>query len=665
MKKIIEQNFDWVNYKEEDIKKFPAQVRELIKNYKQEVIKIDKQKLSFKNLIYIGELLNNKVYEKSAILWCFINLHTDEKLRNVCRDLEIEIGKIAREFSYNEEVYNIFLEYFNKNYKSEKKQKIITTEEIKIVDDLNKSYKKMGMQLDKKTKKVLLEKQNKIEKIASEYEKLTTENYNNGILFKKEELVGIPENIVINFKFDSKKQKYFVSIRPTEINYVGKYCEIESTRKKMSELSAFGVGDKNTKKLAEILKLRSEISKILGFKTFVDLGVSEEMMNKSGTIKIFLKDLIKKINPLFENEKEKDLQSLQDWQRKNLQDKKLVSKKLQSWNWAFANNLSKEIELGVTEEEFKPYFELENCLTVLFKIWEKIFQVKTEEIKGKIFFHESARLFLFKNSKTGEYLGNGVFDLFPRNGKYGHACMNNILQSRFIYLICNFMQDKNGKTLLSLNDVVTLFHEGGHFLHFLLMKTEYKSCTNLSNDFVEIPSQFHENFLFDVKFVKENFKHYETGNDMPKKLLIKIKEINSKGEGSAWIMQSVYALFDQELHGKNILTFATKFKNIDNLFENLYKKNIKIESVKNRHFASRFAHIVHGYESRYYSYVISRVYAQDFWQNFSKSGVKKGIMSEKYKKLLEASGTRDEKELVKEFLGRKVSLKPFLDFLGK
>ncbi len=653
MTKTIESNFEWEDYKEGDVKKFPEQVRELIKNYKDEVLKIDKKDLNFNNFMHIGEILNNKIYEKSAILWCIINLHTNTKLRDAARVLEIELSKIGREFAYDEEVYKKFIEYFSVNYKKEKKS--LNFEFVKIVEETEKGYKKMGMNLDKKTKKVLQNIQNKMQKIASDYEKLTTENYSKGLWFKKEELRGVPENVLLNIKFDTEKQKYFVSIRPTEISYIGKYCQVEITRKAMSELSAFGVGDKNTKKLAEILKLRSEIANILGFKTFADLGVNNEMMNKPGDINKFLNDLVKKISPKFEQEKKDDLKSLQTLDN--------AYKKLQSWNWSFANNLSKEKNLGVKEEEYKPYFELENCLRVLFKIWEEIFNVKTLEVQDRNFFHPDARFFEFRDAINNELLGNGVFDLFPREGKYGHACMNNVITNRFIYLICNFMKSSEGKTLLSLNDVTTLFHEGGHFLHFLLMKTEYKSSCDVSNDFVEIPSQFHENFLFDKKFVKENFKHFETGENIPTRLLNKITQVNGKGESSAWIVQSTYALFDQELHGKNIKKYYSNFKQIDNLFENLYKKIINIETVKNRHFASRFAHIVHGYESKYYSYVISRVYAQDFWNEFSKNGVKKGVMTEKYKKFLEAGGTKEEKEIVKDFLGRKVSLKPFLELL--
>jgi Zn-dependent oligopeptidase len=526
------------------------------------------------------------------------------------------------------------------------------------------------MHLDKKTKKNLLKLKNQLNKIGSQFEKATTKNYENGAFFTKEELKGIPENVFQSLKFDQKKKKYFISILPTIMQNVTKYCEVESTRKKIVDISAFGVGDVNTKRFSEILKLRSEISKILSFKTFSDLAISDEMMNKTKDINFFLKNLTKTINPLFKHEKEKDLNILQSWE--NDAFKKVQTKKLNTWSWGFAGNLRSEKELGIKSEEYKPYFELENVLNVLFKMWEEIFNVKTTEIKDKHFFDISDRFYEFTDISSGELLGNGVFDLFPRSGKYGHACMNEIsvnhkkinndFKKSFIYMISNFMKNENGKTLLAFSDVVTLFHEAGHFLHFLLMKNNYKSTGSVSNDFVEIPSQFMENFVLNEKFVSENFKHFETGESMPKRLLNKINKIYSKGEASMWMIQSLYSIFDQELHGKNMNKYFN-YKNIDKLFESEYKKMINVESSKERHFTSRFSHLVHGYESRYYSYVISKVFSVDFWNEFAKGGIKKGKMSEKYKRFLEGANTKEEKVLVEEYLGREVSQKPFLDSL--
>jgi Zn-dependent oligopeptidase len=180
---------------------------------------------------------------------------------------------------------------------------------------------------------------------------------------------------------------------------------------------------------------------------------------------------------------------------------------------------------------------------------------------------------------------------------------------------------------------------------------------------VEIPSQFHENFLLDKNYLKENFKNIETGESMNNVLINNIDNFMKKGEVRTWIRVSMSSLYDQEVHSKNISKYATNHKMIDTKFEQLWKKYVKVKATKNRHWPSVWGHIVGGYDARYYSYVISKVYAQDVWSEFAKQGLKKGKQSEKYKKLLEAAGTKEEKEIVKEFLGRKVSMKPFLEIL--
>lgn len=657
---VIKADFAWKDWTESDIKNTVSTVKNILDNHKKETISLKDEVLNFKNVIHSGEIVSAQISQIAGYIWSFINLSKDAKLQEEARKVELELETIIRKFAYDEEMYNVFKKYFVKH-----KKEVLGDEEKKIVEDANKSYIKMGMALDKKTKKVLMDKQNKISKLVSDFEKLATLNYVKGLYFSLEELAGVPEGIIKNFKYDEKKKKYFVSIRPTEMSNVVKYCVVESTRKRLTELSAYGVGDVNTKKFAEILKLRSEIAQILGFKTYASLSMSEEMVSTEKEAIEFLQKFLKEVTPTFKKDKIEELTALKEQEKS--------AKKLNTWNWAYATNLNKEKTLKVKEEEFKPYFELESCLQVLFGIWSDIFGVTTSEIKGEIFFDESARVYEFKDKKSGSLLGTGVFDLFPRAGKYGHACMNDISkthvdllgnrQASLIYLICNFMQDKSGKTLLSFNDVITLFHEGGHFLHFLLMKNKYISSGSVSNDFVEIPSQFHENFLLNEKFVQKNFKHFESGKSMSKDLLSKVVKIGTKGEASTWVIQTMYSLFDQEVHGKNISKYAKNFKELDNLYEKMFAKYICIESTKNRHFTSRFSHLTGGYQAKYYSYVVSRVYAQDFWEKFSSGGVKKNKGTESYKKLLEAGGTKKEKDLVKDFLGRKVNLKAFLKII--
>ena len=336
---------------------------------------------------------------------------------------------------------------------------------------------------------------------------------------------------------------------------IKKYCTVGKTREKATKYNEEGAGDANTKKLAKILDLRSQIVKILGFKTWSDLAVSDEMMNKPEEIKKFLEDLLVKLTPKFELTKTRLSKILQE-----------RNEKLSTSSFKFAEELLKIKDIVVREEEYKPYFELEKVLSVLFGIWENYFDIKTKYLSNIKIMHEESKVYEFTDGKSGELLGHGCMDLHPRSGKYGHACVADIYKkfidqdgnkyAGFTFLICNFKKSLDGKTFVSLSDMNTLFHEAGHMLHMILMKNNYPSTSGTSRDFVEIPSQFHENFLANEKFVAENFKHFETGEKMSKLLIQNIKKMTNRGEEVSWVTVCIRALFDQSLHSKNILKFV-------------------------------------------------------------------------------------------------------------
>lgn len=665
--KIIEPDFDWVNFKEEEILSITKKVDASLKEYKNEVVKIKKEDLNFKNYIHYGEEVNHKIAQLTISIFPFANLHPDKKFRDAALRVELELSKILNEFAYDEEIYRQFLNYYNGNYKKEKKE--LTVEDIKIVDDSFKGYKKMGMNLSKKDKKILLDKKNKISKLAQEFEVNTSKNYEKGTYFRLGELEGIPEAYIKSFKYDDKKKKYFVNCSGrddlgTDYPIIKKYCKVLKTREIVTKLNEDGVGEKNNKKLREILKLRNDIKNILGFDTWADLAMDEEMMSKPVDARKFLSDLISKLSP--------------DYIKFNKQVegilKNEMKEKLTTASFAYGKNILKGQQISVNEEEYKPYFELEKVIDVLFKTWENLFDIKTKIEKNKYVFHEDTLVLSFTDTKTGNFLGKGVFDLHPRSGKYGHACVADISKkyldldgnyhAGLTYMVCNFKKATQGKTFITLSDMNTLYHEAGHMLHMILMKNNYISTGSTSRDFVEIPSQFHENFLLNEKFISENFRHCETGEKMPKKLIENIRKMNTRGESYSWIRTSFASLFDQEIHGKNILKYSKDKQEIDKLFNSMWVKYLKINLTnKSMHFPSTWGHLVGGYDAKYYSYVISKVYSVDFWSEFAKGGIKKGKMSLKYKKFLEGANTRPEKELVKEYLQRKVSLKPFLQTL--
>jgi Zn-dependent oligopeptidase len=225
---------------------------------------------------------------------------------------------------------------------------------------------------------------------------LTVKNYEKGLWFKKEELNGVPEEFFKGFKYDEKKRKYFVNCSGrddlgTDYPIVKKYCEVAKTREAITKYNEEGVGVKNIKKLAEIFKLRNEIVKILGYKTWADLAVEDEMMNKPKDIKKFLEDLLKKLTPGYVKYLKKVESTL-----------KAKKEKLTTASFTYGEQLMKAQDLPVKEEEYKPYFELENVMKVLFNTWEQYFNIKTKVIEGKKVMHPDTTVLEFSDSKSGQ-----------------------------------------------------------------------------------------------------------------------------------------------------------------------------------------------------------------------------------------------------------------------
>jgi Zn-dependent oligopeptidase len=200
-------DLSWANLSEKEITEITTKIVVKLNEFKEEIKKIDNKDLGFENLIHREEVMSAEIGRLEGGLFGYVNLHTDPKIQNVARKVELELSKILSEFVYDKLVYEKFINYYKGNFKKEKKT--LTGEQIKIVEDANKGYKKIGMHLDDKSKNLLLSKKNRMSKLAQEFDLLLVENYKKGMWLKKEELAGIPEENFANFKYDEKKKKYF------------------------------------------------------------------------------------------------------------------------------------------------------------------------------------------------------------------------------------------------------------------------------------------------------------------------------------------------------------------------------------------------------------------------------------------------------------------------
>jgi Zn-dependent oligopeptidase len=661
---FIIDDLSWTNTNKEELLTFVEKAEIKIKDYVAyfSILKnLENQELNFKNVIQKKDELTEEIFKMISIAHNFELLHPDAEMRKVSQEVSLKISEKLNALTYNEDIYSAFKKYFENNFKKEKKN--LSSEEILIVEDTAKSYKKIGMDLPKKSKQKLIEIQNKIDKLSQEFYVDYTKSYERGIWFTGSDLEGIPESFLNLLK--KENDKYFVSSKPTEIHVVRKNAFKKETRQALAKLLDQGAGDANTKRMMQTLKLRNEATKILGYKTFIEIATDEQIIKGEKNILNFLNGLVKGLNKNYKEDKRKMSEIL-----KKINDKLDISS---VW---FAENQMKKSEAKIDEEKLKEYFEVDNTVNAMWQIWEKYFGLKVNFVKTLEVFDKDVKVYDVIDKKEKKIRARIILDLFPREGKYGHVCvssfskrwknLNEDINIPTIFLICNFIKNKNGKTLLSFVDTVILFHEGGHLLHAVLSKNNYKATcwNNVSTDFVEIPSQTLEKFANTKIGLMQIGKHFQTGKKLPQDLLNKIENM-SKDTLYKWYRQFNFALFDIGIHGKNILNFTKKVDSIGKYFEKLSEKVLGLKHLITPQRGSDFAHLIDGYESKYYSYVVSKVYADDVWEKFSSNNFKLKNNILKYKEMLENGATKKENEMLKTFLGRNPNDKSFIKNLIK
>ncbi len=341
--KVINEEFKWENFGVAQVKQAYKNIETLINEYVDTIKSIEDKNLNFKNVFKSGDLLSADLSKEYGILHIFEMVHGKKEIRDISRSEVIRIGELLNKFSYNEDVFNKANTYYKTIYKKEKTK--LTEEERKIVEDTMRGYKKMGMHLPKDKRDLLIKLNNKADKIASDFNLACTKNYEKGVWFSLKDLEGVPENIITSFKFDDKKKKYFVSaFLRSQYREVQKYAIRKNTREKITKVHENGVGPVNTKRLGEILKIRQEITKVLGFKTYSDLVMTEQMVNKPAQAKKFLEQLAKNLSRKLKKEKEEAKGVLG-----------IYKEKLNTSNTTFAENILQKDKVNLNLQDYQVF----------------------------------------------------------------------------------------------------------------------------------------------------------------------------------------------------------------------------------------------------------------------------------------------------------------------
>jgi oligopeptidase A len=413
----------------------------------------------------------------------------------------------------------------------------------------------------------------------------------------------------------------------------------------------------NTSVIERILELRHEVAELVGFDHYASYSLASKMADSVTDVIGFLTDLAEKSRATAREE-------LAELER-------FAGESLSAWDIAFWSEKLREERYSVSDEQLRPYLPLDRVLKGMFEVMRKLYGLTVRQVDGVDVWHDDVRYFELVQA-DGNIIGGFYTDLFARPDKRSGAWMDECICRKDIkgqlalpvaHLVCNFAAPiGSAPSLLTHNDVLTLFHEFGHTLHHLLTRVDYPSVSGINGvpwDAVELPSQFMENFAWEPDVLRMLSGHHESGKPLPDELLGKLQASRTFHAGLHMVRQIEFAIFDLRLHAE----YSQRTGNdIYALLDEIRQQVAVIEQPDFSRFAHAFSHIfAGGYAAGYYSYKWAEVLAADAWSAFKECGIFDPDVAERFRaEILEIGGTRKISDAFVAFRGRPPRIEPLL-----
>ena len=566
-------------------------------------------------------------------------------------------------------------------YDAGEKQHLTPTQKHILKDSLL-GFKLSGLHLNSEDQKTFSKIQKRLAELSSKYEQnlMDATMAWTKLLPDEKDLSGLPQTELAMLANSAKirdKKGYLVTLEIPSYLAIITYADNRELREQVysaystraSEQSGDDGQFDNSEIMAELLKLKQQKAKLLGFKNFAELSLESKMAESPEQVTGFLMDL----NEAGKKQAKEEYAALAEFAKATFAKENQVGD-LKAWDIAYFSEKLKQKKFQVSQAELRPYFVVDKVMSGLFELTEHHFNVHFEMVEKPTVWHSDVRHYLIK--RDNELIAEFYLDLYARQFKRGGAWMDHY-QSRFkldaettqtpiAYLTCNFGSPVNDQpSLLTHDEVVTLFHEFGHGIHHMLTKVEELSASGISNvpwDAVELPSQFMENFCYQPEVIEKLSEHFETGESLPQDKLDKLIAAKNFQSAMAMVRQIEFALFDMRIHDNQALS-------VNEIQEVLDKTREEVAVVippKSNRFQNGFSHIfAGGYSAGYYSYKWAEVLSADAFSLFEEQGVMNKETGKNFlNNILEKGGSADPMDLFVAFRGRKPNIDALLRHSG-
>ncbi len=566
----------------------------------------------------------------------------------------------------------------------------LTPTQQTIINHEVRDFKLGGAELPAEQKARFKTVSEELSKLGSKFEENIMDNTNDFkyIVVDVADLAGLPED-AIEASADAAKKELAAQAGNEKITVAGyqfslhfpsympvlQYADNRALRETLYRAYATRASElskpewDNTGLIQDILKLKQEEARMLGFKNFAELSLATKMADTPKQVTDFLDTLAKRAKPYAE----KDMQELLAYA------KKLGINDMQAWDVAYVSEKLREEKYAFSDQEVKQYFPESKVLAGLFKVVETIFGVQVRKAEAPLW-HTDAAFYVISDSQN-KPIAYFYLDLYARNNKRGGAWMDecitrrkkvnpqneSIIELPVAYLTCNFSAPVGGKPALFTHDeVITMFHEFGHGLHHMLTQVDDYSVSGIKGvewDAVELPSQFMENFCWEWEVLRHMTAHVDTGAQLPRELFDKMVAAKNFQAGMQTVRQIEFSLFDMRLHGE--FDPNGKLTALD-LIEQVRDEVAVVRPPKWNRFPNSFSHIfAGGYAAGYYSYKWAEVLSADAYSLFEEMGTLSAEAGTRFKdEVLARGGSRPAMESFVAFRGREPSLDALLRHNG-
>ncbi len=537
-----------------------------------------------------------------------------------------------------------------------------TAEERRLRDVIVRKFEKQGLLLDDDRLEEVIRMKNRIASLETEY----TANLNSDtttLLFSEEELRGLPPSALGGFT-RTETGAYIVTTSYPDYIAVMSYAENSETRKRMLFADNTVQAEKNIPLLEETIVIRQKVAHELGYDTWADYQIDGRMAGDAESVMTFLNDLK---DPLREKRDAEYATLLPIKQRIDP-----GAESLDPWDIRYFTEIYKTEEYGYSKEEVKEYFPLDRVLDGMFGICESLYGITVEEVDDKVVWHPDVRLFRISDETDGTTIAHLYLDLYPREGKYNHFVIFGLVNGRLTEegyaepvaaIVGNFNPPQDGQpSLLTIEEIWTLFHEIGHAQHNLLTHAPYGTLSGFEVewDFAETPSQAFEEWIYDPAIMESVSGHYtDPEQKIPPELRDRVIASEDFGKGYLFSSLLLNSLQDMIYHSGDGPVDTVR------IYEELHEELRGIPAIEGTQQPASFSHLMGGYDAGVYSYLWSKVYAMNIVDRFAEDGMTNRTTGMTYRRtVLERGNMADGMVLLTDFLGEEPGIEPLYRFLG-